>query len=184
MGRIAFNQQVLPAISDYKSLEKFLGRDLEYCVLMNFPLIQLHRVCKLLREHDKKCLVHVDLIKGIASNEYGAEFLIDGYKVDGLISTHPAVIEVAKKKKVTAILRVFVLDSQSLRRSLEIAGKCQPDYMEILPGFSSEVADMIREKVDIPLIGGGLIQSPEMIRRCMDKGLVAVTASDEILWDL
>ncbi len=182
MGRIDLKQEVLPAISDYKSLEKFLKKDLEYCVVMNFSLIHLHRVCRLLREGGKKCLVHVDLIKGIASNEYGAEFLIDGFKVEGLISTHPSVVEMARKKKAIAILRIFILDSQSLRRSLEMAKKCQPDYMEILPGFSSEVAGMIKEEVDIPLIGGGLIQSSGMVKRCIENGLIAVTASDEDLW--
>lgn len=177
------NQKILPAISNYKKLEKFIESELEYCVVMNFPLIQLHRVCKLLRDNDKKCFVHVDLIKGLSSNEHGAEFLIDAFKVDGLISTHPSVIEMAKKKRVAAILRIFMIDSQSLKKSLSIARKCQPDYMEILPGFSSQIATAIHSEIDTPLIGGGLIDSKELVDQCIHNGLVAVTTSVVDLWN-
>jgi glycerol uptake operon antiterminator len=176
------NQTILPAISDYKALEKFIATKLEYCVVMNFPLIQLHRVCKLLKENEKKCIVHLDLVKGLSSNEYGAEYLIDAFKVDGVISTHPSVIEISKKKKVIAIQRIFIIDSLSLNRSIEIAKKCDPDYIELLPGYSYEVEKRIHEQISTPLIGGGLISSHEMVNKCLAGGLVAVTTSEAELW--
>lgn len=176
------NQKVLPAISDYKALEKFVDSDLEYCVVLNFPLIQLYRVCKLLNENQKKCIVHLDLVKGLASNEHGAEFLIDAYKVSGVISTHPSAIEMAKKKKVMGIQRIFIIDSLSLNRSIKIAKKLEPDYIELLPGFAYEVVSKIRESVDTPLIGGGLISTQEMVDKCLGGGLVAVTSSVPDLW--
>lgn len=176
------NQKVLPAISDYKALEKFIETDLEYCVVMNFPLIQLYRVCKLLNENNKKCIVHLDLVKGLASNEYGAEFLIDAYKVSGVISTHPSVIEMAKKKKVIGIQRIFIIDSLSLNKSIRIASKLKPDYIELLPGFAYEVVEKIKKEIDTPLIGGGLISTEEMVDKCINGGLVAVTSSIPVLW--
>lgn len=176
------NQKVLPAISDYKALEKFIKTDLEYCVVMNFPLIQLYRVCKLLNENSKKCIVHLDLVKGLASNEHGAEFLIDAYKVSGVISTHPSVIEMAKKKKVIAIQRIFIIDSLSLNKSIMIAKKCQPDYIELLPGYAFEVKAKIEAVINTPLIGGGLISNEEMVDKCLNGGLVAVTSSVAELW--
>ena len=162
------NQKVLPAISDYKALEKFIKTELEYCVVMNFPIIQLYQVCKLLNKNNKKCIVHLDLVKGLASNEYGAEFLIDAFKVSGVISTHPSAIEMALKKKVIGIQRIFIIDSLSLNRSIRIASKLKPDYIELLPGFAYEVVDRIRQDIKTPLIGGGLI---------------AVTASIPELWN-
>jgi glycerol uptake operon antiterminator len=176
------NQKVLPAISNYKALEKFIKCNLEFCVIMNFPLVQLMRVCKLLRDNNKKYIVHLDLIKGIASDEYGAEFLIDAYKVDGVISTHPSVIEMTKKKKVIAIQRIFIIDSHSLNKSIQIAKNCQPDYIEILPGYSYEVEDRIHQIIDTPLIGGGLITTKEMVDKCIQGGLIAVTSSEPELW--
>lgn len=175
-------QKVLPAISDYKALEKFLVTDLEYCVVMNFPLIQLYRVCKLLNENKKKCIVHLDLVKGLASNEHGAEFLIDAYKVSGVISTHPSVIEMAKKKKVIGIQRIFIIDSLSLAKSIKIAKRLEPDYIELLPGYAYEVFSKIREEVKTPLIGGGLISEATMVDKCLSGGLVAVTSSNHKLW--
>lgn len=176
------NQKILPAISDYKALEKFITSELEYCVVMNFSLIQLYRVCKLLNDNSKKCIVHLDLIKGIASNEYGAEFLIDTYKVNGVISTHPSVIEMAKKKNVIGIQRIFIIDSLSLTKSIKIAKRLQPDYIELLPGYAFEVKERIRAFIETPLIGGGLIDSEEMVEKCLNGGLVAVTSSIPSLW--
>lgn len=175
-------QVMLPAISDFKALEKFIKTGLEYCVIMNFPLIQLEHVCKLLKEHQKKCLVHLDLIKGIANNEYGAEYLIQAYHVDGIISTHPSVIEIAKQKKVLTVLRIFIIDTLALNKSISIAKKYEPDYIEILPAFSYEIKDKIDQEIQIPLIGGGLVTGSEMVERCLAGGLVAVTSSDANLW--
>lgn len=178
------NQKMLPAISDFKALEKFIKTKLEYCVIMNFTLIQLDKVCKLLEKNNKKCWVHMDLIKGIANNEHGAEFLIDTYKFDGLISTHPSVIEIAKRKKVTTIQRIFIIDSLALNKSLQIAKKYQPDYIEILPAFSYEIEERIHEEITTPLIGGGLVGTQELVERCLSGGLIAVTSSEPHLWSL
>ncbi len=176
------DQKILPAVSNYKSLEKFLKTDLTYCVVMNFPLIQLYQVCKLLRDNGKRCLAHLDLIKGIASNEHGAEFLIDAYKVDGIISTHPSAIEASKRKKVIAILRIFIIDSYSLSKSIEIAKRCRPDIIELLPGYAFEVKEQIHKEIDTPLIGGGLISDRGLAEACIAKGLIAVTTSNPALW--
>lgn len=175
-------QVMLPAISDYKALEKFIKTGLEYCVVMNFSLIQLKQVCALLKEHNKKCFVHLDLIKGIANNEFGAEYIIETFAVDGIISTHPSVLEIAKQKKVKTVLRIFIIDSLALNKSLSIAKKYQPDYIEILPAFSYELKERIDKEVSIPLIGGGLVSTVEMVDRCLAGGLVAVTCSEAGLW--
>lgn len=176
------NQVMLPAISDFKALEKFVKTGLEYCVIMNFPLIQIKHVCTLLKEHHKKCFIHLDLIKGIANNEFGAEYMIETFAVDGIISTHPSVIEIAKAKNVKTVLRIFIIDSLALNKSLNIAKKYQPDYIEILPAFSYELKARIEAEVSIPLIGGGLVSSVEMVDRCLAGGLVAVTCSESKLW--
>jgi len=177
------NQRILPAVSDFKSLEKFVETDLEYCVVLNFTLIQLNQVSKRIREKHKKCIVHMDLINGIASNEDGAAFIIEAFHVEGLISTHPSVIDMAKKKHVLGIQRIFIIDSRSLRKSIQIAKKCQPDYIELLPGHSFEVKGIIDKELTIPLIGGGLISNEEMVEKCLNEGLVAVTTSSVQLWE-
>lgn len=177
-------QRILPAISNYKSLEKFLKTDITYCVILNFPLIQLKRVCQMLHQGNKKCIVHLDLVKGIANNEYGAEFLIEAFNIEGIISTHPSAIEMAKKRNMISIMRIFIIDSQSLAKSMSIAKRCQPDYIELLPGYSYEVAGEIRKFTDTPLIGGGLISTEDMVEKCLANGLVAVTSSDVDLWRL
>lgn len=176
------NQSILPAISNHRALEKFIETDLIYCVVMNFSVSQLTQVCKLLHNNNKKVIVHIDLIKGISSDEYGAEFLVDAFKVDGLISTHPSVIELSKKRRIISIQRIFIIDSMSLNKSIQIAQKCKPDFIEMLPGYSYEISERLSKVLNIPLIGGGLINEQSTVDKCLSSGLVAVTTSEVSLW--
>lgn len=177
-----FKQKILPSISNLKMFETFLDSELEYCILQNLHISALHSICRMADKNNKKCLVHIDLIKGIASDEYGAEFLCQVIKVDGLISTYPSVIKVAKKKKKIAIQRIFLIDSLSLEKSINLVIKTQPDYIEMLPGIATAIVESIIKQVDIPLIGGGLIRSKKDVQNCLDSGLVAVTTSRKELW--
>jgi glycerol uptake operon antiterminator len=165
-----------------KTFESFLASKLEYCILQSFHLAVLNSLCNMAHKYNKKCLVHIDLIKGIASDEYGAEFLCQNLKVDGLISIHPSVIQMAKKNKKLAIQRIFLIDSLSLEKSISLAKKTQPDYIEILPGIACAVVESLLEQLEVPLIGGGLIKTQKEIRNCLDVGLVAVTTSKAELW--
>ncbi len=110
--------------------------------------------------------------------------MIENYKVSGVISIHPSVIKMAHKKKCISIQRIFIIDSLSLNRSISIAKKCKPDYIELLPGYSYEVEKAIHKEINVPLIGGGLISTVEMVDRCLENGLAAVTSSEPSVWSV
>lgn len=176
------NQQILPAISNMKLFEGFLKSSLEYCILLDMTMEQVGQLCKLAHVNHKKCLVHIDLIKGIRSDEYGALFMCQNLMVDGLISTHPPVIAVAKKKGKLAVQRIFLIDTRSLEKSIQVANNTKPDYIELLPGIAHTAFKRVASRVDTPLIGGGLLENPGDIDRCIQAGAVAVTTSDPDLW--
>lgn len=177
-----FDKQVIPAVTSIKGFETFLESEYEYCVLMNLHLGVLRRVVEKAHKANKKCLLHIDLINGISSDEYGAEYAIQVLGVDGLVSTKISVIKVARKKKVIAVYRIFLIDNHSLKRSLDRVGELKPDFVEILPALAYKVIPRIKEQISTPIIGGGLISTKEDIRECFDSGMVGITTSNTKLW--
>lgn len=178
-----FNGQTrLPALSDFKSIKKFIKSDLEYGILVNFQLAELKSIIDTLKEANKKVLIHVDMIRGLANDEFGAIHLIQNYKVDGLISIKPKVIETAKKRKVIAIQRVFLKDSLSFHRSLDIVKKAGPDCLEVLPAMSGDIIREIINYVNLDVFCGGLISSEKQISDCIESGASGITISNSDFW--
>ena len=177
-----YRQTVIPAISNHQDLKKFLTLDIEYGILMNFQLAQLEGLVKQMKEAGKKVLIHAELIKGLSADEFGAIFLIQTLRVDGIISSKPKAIETCRKRGVLGILRFFLKDSISLAQSLEIATKCEPDFLEVLPATTHSVLHTISKSVRCPILLGGLIQSKTEIAACLKAGAIAVTTSNPDLW--
>jgi glycerol uptake operon antiterminator len=173
---------VLPAISNFKSLKQFIASEHPICILMDFQLAELEEIILELKENKKRVFIHIDLIKGLSSDEFGAIYLIQKLHVDGLISIKPSVINLAKKRNVASIQRIFLKDTLSLNKSLALIEKTEPDFLEILPAISNSVLDHIVNKTKALVICGGLIQTKQEIQSCLDHGAVSVTTSNNTLW--
>lgn len=177
------SQHVIPAISNHQDLKKFLSLPMAYGILMNFQLAQLPELVSMMRENKKKVLIHSELIKGLTADEFGAIYLIQVLKVDGIISSKPKVIEICKKRKVIGIFRFFLKDSLSLEQSLEIMRKLNPEYVEILPASSYEILPRIHRELNAHVLMGGLIATKTDIEHCIKAGAIAVTSSKIDLWN-
>lgn len=179
---MTINQKIIPAISNHQTFKKFLSLDYTYGILMNFQLAQLSDLVKEMKAHNKKVLIHSELIKGLSSDEYGAIYLIQVLNVDGIISSKPKVIEVCKKRNVIGIFRFFLKDSTALEQSLAITRKLNPNFIEILPASSVELIKSIKLEVHSDIFMGGLIHTKAHIKACLDAGAHAVTTSNPDLW--
>lgn len=175
-------QTVIPAISSHQDLDKFLKTDLEFGILMSFQLAQLPELVHTMQKHGKKVLVHLDMIKGLASDPYGAIYLIQKLRVHGIISIKPKVIELCKKRGVLGILRFFLKDTLSLHQSFDILKRVEPDAVEVLPAVKTDIIDRIRANTGAKVLMGGLIHSRTQIDQCIDDGAIAVTVSNPELW--
>ncbi len=67
--------------------------------------------------------IHIDLIKGLSHDEFASEFIIQQYKPKGIVSTKSKVIKKAKSLNTLTIFRVFIIDSQALKRSIDLIKK-------------------------------------------------------------
>lgn len=172
------NQQVYPVISNWKQFERFLNTDITWCILMDFHINFMEELVHQAHTKEKKVIVHMDLLHGIANDAYGAQFMCQKLHVDGIISTKPKVIESAKSNHCIAILRLFLIDTRSLEKGCTLANMLHPDYLEILPAMTIGAVARIRKYSDLAVIGGGLISSCEDIDTCLNSGMVAVTTSN------
>ncbi len=176
------NQTVIPALSNHKDVETFIKSPLKIGILMNFQLAQLPGLIKKLKEHDKTVLVHLELIKGLKSDEFGAIFLIQSLHVDGIITIKPRVIELCRKRGVLGVFRVFLKDSHSLKQTLDLIHKVQPDVLEVLPATTAPVIDKIKAVTPAKILMGGLIDTKETMDACLKLGITAITTSTVSLW--
>ena len=176
------NTCVIPALRNMKDFEKVLKTDHELIIFLETRLSQVESIVKLSKQHNKKIIMHADLIQGLKGDEYGLEYLIHNVKVDGIISTKSSAISFAKKRNVMGIQRLFAIDSHALDHNLNVCQKIQPDYIEVLPGILPGVIKEIYERTGIKVIAGGLIRTEEDVKNSMENGAYAVTTSNRELW--
>lgn len=170
-------QHILPAARDMKDLEELLESNYTYIVLLNSHVGQLKSIVKLAKSKRKKLLLHADLIQGLRNDEYAAQFLCQDVKPAGLISTRKSVVLTAKKHRLIAVQRLFLLDSIALESSYKLLEITKPDFIEVLPGVMPHIIKEVHEKTKISIIAGGLIREKQEVEDALSAGAIAVTTS-------
>ena len=126
--------------------------------------------------------VNVDLVGGIAADASGLRFLSG--RVEGIISTHRHVIELAKTSGLVTIQRLFAIDSGAVERGLKLIRRAEPDFVEILPALAyCEIAERYSAVLDLPVLAGGLLKTPRDISTILEAGAVGVSTSHQGLWN-
>ncbi|MFB0843504.1 glycerol-3-phosphate responsive antiterminator [Paenibacillus oleatilyticus] len=179
------SQPVIPAVRHLKDFEELLQSNHEYLILLDAHLARVKSIVRQAEQFGKKMILHVDLIEGLKADEHAVEFLAQEVKPAGIISTRSQVVQAAKKKKLIAIQRIFMLDMIALEMSLQQLEKTNPDYAEVLPGsVPSHILKHVVSKAGVPVWAGGLLQEASEVRNALDAGVSAVTTSAKTLWRL
>ena len=127
--------------------------------------------------------VNVDMVGGVASDPSGIRFL--AREVDGVISTHRRVVEIARSNEALAIQRLFAIDTSAIERGLKVLRQADPDAVEILPGLAfPEIVESYRAALNKPVLAGGLIKDRPTAANILEAGAVGVSTSDHRLWKL
>ncbi|MFL6057828.1 MAG: glycerol-3-phosphate responsive antiterminator [Rubrobacteraceae bacterium] len=127
--------------------------------------------------------VNVDMVGGVASDASGIGFL--AREVDGVISTHRKVVEIARSNGALAIQRLFAIDTSAVERGLKVLRQADPDAVEILPGLAfPEIVESYRAALNKPVLAGGLIKDRPTAAAILEAGAAGVSTSDHRLWKL
>ncbi len=140
---------------------------------------------KLDRAHSagKRYFIHMDLAVGIGKDESGIVFL-KNLGVDGIISTRINIIKIAREHGIFTVQRFFIVDSHSIITTFESIKASKADMIEIMPGIIPRIIRLLREKIEVPIIAGGLIESESDVRELLTSGASAVSTSRTELWDI
>lgn len=174
---------ILPAIRRMKDFEKGLQTSSDWIVFLESRISQLKSLVEYSKRENKMVLIHFDLIQGLKADEFGMEYLIHEVKPDGILSTRGNIIKLAKKHKLLAIQRMFLLDSVALEQNLKLSEQYHPDCIEVLPGLMPDIIQKIHESTKIPIIAGGLITAKQEADSALNAGAIAISTSNKDLWE-
>ena len=175
-------QQIIPASRTVKQFDKVLKSPFEYVVLLEVHLSHLRSLKQEADRHGKKLIIHADLIHGLKTDNFAADFLCNDIRPAGIISTRSNMIMKAKARGILAIQRVFLIDTIALEKSYSLIEQTAPDFIELLPGVIPEMIQEVNARTGVPVITGGLIRTADQVQGALDAGAVAITTSNRELW--
>mgnify|MGYP001377035938 CR=1 FL=1 len=182
MGIINPNQKLLPSLKQMQDVEHFLASPFQTGILLDVHIARLESVMRMVKAKGKQLILHVDLIQGLQSDEAGVEFVCQEFRPLGIISTRTKAILAAKHKKVLAVQRVFLIDSNALEHSYRLMEQTDPDYIEVLPGILPGLIREVKDRTRKPILAGGFLRTKEDVEQALAAGAVAVTTSNRALW--
>jgi len=132
---------------------------------------------------DKVPIVNLDLLNGFSRDRYAVNYL-KRVGARGIISTHLDPLRHALSIGLYAVQRTFLLDSGAMDTITSQLKNCSVDALEVLPAL---VAPKIIERVklispELPVVGGGLIQTLKEVEELLAQGVSAVSSSNPQMW--
>lgn len=177
-----YDNPIIGAVREIKNVELVINSNVNIVFMLCGSILNIRDIIKRIKDRGKFVCVHIDLVEGLGRDGAAVEFL-KNMGADGIITTKPGLIKDARNCKIFAIQRLFMLDSRSLESGIKSIKEDKPDAVEIMPGIAAKVIKVINSQVDVPVIAGGLILDKSDIIDALSKGAVAVSTSDQGLWE-
>ncbi len=183
--RLIEETPVIAAIKDDTGLLKCCeNNNINIVFILYGDVCNIASIVEKVKSSGKIAMVHLDLVSGLSNREVVVDFIKTNTLADGVISTRPSLLKRAKELSLYTTLRVFVLDSlayDNIDKQLKLA---RPDIMEILPGLMPKVISKITNRTKVPVIAGGLISDKEDIVAALSAGAIAVSTTNENVWNM
>lgn len=136
------------------------------------------------RSHEagKKVFIHMDFTDGIGKDRAGLEFL-KNLGADGILTTKTNMIRPAREMGLITVQRFFIIDSHSVDTAVESIRIAKPEVVEIMPGVVVKKIKEFAEKVNTPILVGGLLEFEEEVDAALEAGATAISTARRELWD-
>ncbi len=132
----------------------------------------------------KPILLNLDLLAGLSADEAALTYLSNRPLIRGIITTRHHLVQAAHNLGLQAIVRIFLQDSRAVDRGIHVARHIRPEAIELLPGIAASEVITNFSDLDIPILAGGLIRTPEHVQHIRAAGCTAVSTSRPQLWEL
>ena len=93
------------------------------------------------------------------------------------------MIKYAKELGLYTIFRIFVIDSKAFH-AISHHAISSADLIEILPGIMPRIIQKFSQKTHVPIIAGGLISEKEDVINALDAGAIAISSTNQQVWNM
>src|SRR5437667_5376396 len=169
---------VAAVISRAEELPRALTSQVPVVFFLRPPAFHLGPLVWAVQARGKMAVVHIAVIAGLGKDRAGIAFLAREIGVNGIITSHSALVAAAKAERVIAVQRLLLYDDLALPSALAALEHARPDIVEVLPGMIFPlVVDQIRGRLPLPMIVGGFVREPAQRERALQRGAVAISTS-------
>lgn len=173
--------EIIAAVRSRHDLEEALNSKVSDIFLLKTDIMELQGVVDKAHSVGKRLFVHMDFADGVGKDTSGCLYL-KSLGVDGIISTRAGIIKSARDNGMKTVQRVFIVDSHSIVTAADTMQKNLPDMIELMPGIATKAISFFRDRVTIPVIAGGLIETEDEVRLALTAGASAVSTGRCELW--
>ncbi len=175
---------IIAAVKNLRAAEKAAASPVGVAFILGGDILTLPSMMDMLRQGGKKIFLHIDLVEGIGRDAAGVRFLSRVWHADGMISTRTSLLRTAAEEGLCTVQRMFLLDSASLASGIALVSEARPDMVELMPGLLDKAISQFSCESRRPVIAGGMITEKREAMRALAAGALAVSTSQEALWNL
>ncbi|GMQ65126.1 glycerol-3-phosphate responsive antiterminator [Vallitalea maricola] len=175
---------IIAAIRDRDDIEKALESSVSTIFLLYSDIFNLKELVHKIKLSNKTVFVHMDMIEGMGKDNKAIDYISQIIKPDGIISTRSNHIKYARDKGLFTIQRFFLIDSLSFKTTVKTVKAVRPHMIEVMPGTIPATIQKLSNKLSVPIIAGGLIDTKEDIISVLKVGALGVSVGKTDLWDL
>lgn len=174
---------IIPAIRKPELVEQAIASRSRLIYLLTGDPDNVELMIQKILVAGKVPVVNLDLLNGFSRDKYAVNYL-KRVGAGGIISTHLDPLRHALSIGLYGIQRTFLLDSGAMDTISNQLRNSPVHALEILP---AQVAPKMLERVraisaDLPVVGGGLIQTMKEVEALLEQGLSAVSTSHPEMW--
>lgn len=174
---------VIAAVRGNEEFEKALLSDAEIIFDLSPDILNLSEKIKTAHNAGKRFFIHIDLACGIGKDRSGILYAKNA-GADGIISTRVNIIKMARDIGLFTVQRFFIVDSRSVDTTVEAISASHADMIEVMPGVVSKIIEELKNKINVPIIAGGLIETSDEVSCAVKSGAYAVSTGTPELWSL
>lgn len=174
---------IIPAIKNDEWLEACKKSECEIVYVLYGDVCNIIDIVNEIKSVGKKAIVHVDLINGLASKEISVDFIAKYTKADGIISMKPALIKRGNELGLLTIQRFFMIDFLAYRNIVKHSKTTDPDIVDLLPAPLPKVIKFLLQEITKPVIASGLILDKEDVFIALKAGAIAVSTTNQEIWN-
>src|SRR5580698_9109161 len=174
---------IIPAIRKPELVELAIASRSRLIYLLTGDPDNVEQMIQKITAAGKVPIVNLDLLNGFSRDKYAVNYL-KRVGAGGIISTHLDPLRHALAIGLYGIQRTFLLDSGAMDTISNQLRNTPVHALEILPAL---VAPKMLARVraispDLPVVGGGLIETMKEVEELLKQGLSAVSTSNPVMW--